>query len=178
MKKLLMSLLSIGMLSAVVSCSDDDNDTPTASVIKEDVSKYTSYQDFLDFRAKQTQITATQYNHGDCGFDLAIEGDENFDGTKFENFHVSFYTADHTQLYDESKTGYNGYGIEKNPLNGIATGTYNSPWIQDLPAAVPVDVEVTAYDKDTNTFYQGTLDNVTYPVNSVVVLKVNLTKKN
>ena len=178
MKKLLMSLLSIGMLSAVVSCSDDDNDTPTASVIKEDVSKYTSYQDFLDFRAKQTQITATQYNLADCGFDLAIEGDENFDGTKLEDFHVSFYTADHTQLYDESQTRYAYDKIVIQPLNGIAIGTYNSPWMGNFPAAVPIDVEVTVYDKDTNTFYQGTLDNVTYPVNTVVVLKVNLTKKN
>ena len=165
------------MLSAVVSCSDDNNDTPTASVIKEDVSKYTSYQDFLDFRAKQTQITAVQYSGADCGFDLAVEGDENFDGTKFENFHVSFYTADHTQLYDESKTMYIYDKIIKSPLNG-ATGAYNSSWMRFFPADVPVDVEVTAYDKDTNTFYQGTLDNVTYHDNSVVVLKVNLTKKN
>lgn len=173
-----MSVLTIGALcTALISCSDDDNDTPTSTVITENTSSYTSFQQFLDFRDKQPQITAATYGGADIAFDVAIDGNENFDGSIYENVYVTYYTSDHSKIYKVSSTYSPQYQLSNKLgiLNG--TTTWNVGWITGgYPADVLIDVEVTIYDKETNSFYQGTLNDVTYKEQEVSVRKLNLKK--
>ena len=169
-----MSVLTMGALcTALISCSDDDNDTPTSTVITENTSSYTSFQQFLDFRDKQPQITATNYGGADIAFDIAIEGDENFDGSIYENAYVTYYTSDHSKIY---KVPFKQYQLSNNIAIPNGTTTWNLGWVSGFPADVLIDVEVTLYDKETNSFYQGTLNDVTYKEQEVSVRKLNLKK--
>ena len=184
MKKLLMSLLSIGMLSAVVSCSDDDNDTPTTPT-----SEYSNYKNWNDYVNAQTpeKYENISYKFTEHPVDISFNSDVL---PKLEKLVIYVYTPSYNvsgydNLYCKIDFSEGIYSIQKDGviLNGNLQNKLpvSSTHIVDA-CRLPVDggcyIKIVGYDADTNTFYQGTLDNVTYPVNTVVVLKVNLTKKN
>ena len=163
-----MSVLTMGALcTALTSCGDDDNNNTTTNPTE----NYSSYSSWSDFTANQTGEYASQSTLDKE--DFTYEVDDKVLAESIDNLAFYFINPMDGKLYSDWIIDKNGASLSYNcALDGtpVNIGTFLVEGsLQNLYTGIMThgmipqkfNLKIVAYDKETNTFYEGTYKNWT-----------------
>ena len=171
MKKIVMSVLTIGVLcTALISCSDDDNNNNTTTNPTENYSAYKSWNDFTNAQTKDYQeypnltLSDLVYRFDDANMAITMDNlaiylyDHNTKKVYSSWVSSSRYNATVSAIILDPKTGAGPATLRTRDLNFAMNDEYKITTVSYFPQEA-FDVKIVAYDKETNTFYEGTSTN-------------------